>query len=114
VAAVIALVVLLALIIISVLAIAGRIPDHTWSFKLVFALDLFFAAVIFGQPRISISTMSGLVRDGKDGFLGLKLWQRDFLRWLEPRLSRQHVTHALQFDRQQWQWLLDNTPDSLP
>ena len=105
----IALILFLALIVISVLAIAGHIPDKAWSFKFVFALDLFFAAVIFGQFRISISTMSGLVRDGKDGFLGLKLWQRDFLRWLEPKLSRAHVIHALQFDRQQWQSLLDNT-----
>lgn len=68
--------------------------SQTWTFKLAFGLDLFGAAVIFGHFGISISTMAGLVRDGKDAPLQLRLWQRDFLRWLEPRLSNAHCEAA--------------------
>ncbi|MDB6085199.1 MAG: hypothetical protein JWN43_3080 [Gammaproteobacteria bacterium] len=108
----IALAILFALIVIAVLAIAHKIPDKTWSFKLVFALDLFGCAVIFQVSGLSISTLSGLVRDGKDAPFRLSPWQRSFLRWLEPRLSRAHVEGALAYDRANARFILDNTPGS--
>jgi hypothetical protein len=66
----------------------------TYSHEFLLALDLWAAAVLFNRPGITISTMSGLVRDGRDRPLALHEWQRAFLRWLEPRLSRAHVEKA--------------------
>lgn len=77
--------------------------SQTWSFKLIFGLDLLGAAIFFGQFGLSISTMAALARDGRAAPLKLRLWQEDFLRWLEPRLSRQHCEAALIFDRQRAQ-----------
>ena len=73
--------------------------DNTYSHDFLLALDLWAAAVFLGHFGITISTMSGLVRDGKDGPLKLHGWQRSFLRWLEPKLSRAHVNAALIADR---------------
>ncbi len=106
----IAVLILVAIAVIAVLAIAHRIPEKTWSFKLVFALDLFGAATIFQVFDASISTLCILVRDGKDAPFRLAPWQRSFLRWLEPKLSREHCRGALAYDRSRWQFLLDNTP----
>lgn len=68
--------------------------NRTYSHQFLLALDLWAAAVLFGVNGITISTLSGLVRDGKDGPFKLAPWQRAFLRWLEPRLSRAHVDAA--------------------
>lgn len=72
--------------------------SQTWTFKLVFGLDLFAAAIFFGQFGLSVSTMAGLVRDGRAAPLSLRLWQEDFLRWLEPRLSHAHCEGAIASD----------------
>lgn len=61
-------------------------------------LDFWAAATFFGAYGITVSTMAGLVRDGKDAPLRLYGWQRGFLRWLEPKLSREHCAKALQHD----------------
>jgi hypothetical protein len=84
--------------------------DETYSHNFLLALDLWAALVFFNRAGITISTMSGMVRDGKDGPLKLWGWQRSFLRWLEPRLGRAHVTGALKADRGRAQFIIDNTP----
>jgi hypothetical protein len=61
-------------------------------------LDFWAAATFFGHYGLTVSTMAGLVRDDKDGPLKLYGWQRSFLRWLEPKLSRDHCARALQHD----------------
>lgn len=76
-------------------------------FTIAFALDLFAASIFFGEFGVSVSTMAGLVRDGKDTPLRLWRWQRGFLRWLEPRLSRAHCAGAISYDRQRAQQVLD-------
>lgn len=76
-------------------------------FTIAFALDLFAAGIFFGEFGISVSTMAGLVRAEKDAPLKLWKWQRAFLRWLEPRLSRAHCDGAISFDRQRAQQVLD-------
>lgn len=73
--------------------------DTTYSHDFLLALDLWAAAVFFGHFGITVSTMAGLVRDGKDGPLKLHAWQRSFLRWIEPKLSRAHCAAALLADR---------------
>lgn len=78
-----------------------------WSFQFAFGLDLLAAAIFFGQFGISVSTMAGLARDRKAAPLKLYLWQEDFLRWLEPRLSRAHCAGAVSYDRQRAQQVLD-------
>jgi hypothetical protein len=85
--------------------------DKTLTFRIAFGLDLFAAAVVFGQYGISVSSMAGLVRDGLDGPLKLKLWQHDFLRWLEPKLSRAHCAGAVQYDRDRAQLVLNLLKD---
>jgi hypothetical protein len=69
-----------------------------YGFEAALGLDYWAAATFFGQYGITVSTLSGLVRDGKDAPLHLYGWQRSFLRWLEPKLGRAHVTMALQHD----------------
>jgi hypothetical protein len=70
----------------------------TFAFEAGLGLDYWAAASFFGHYAISISTMAGLVRDGKDAPLKLYPWQRSFLRWLEPKLSREHCAKAKQSD----------------
>lgn len=72
--------------------------DQTYSHNVLLALDLYCALIFFNRAGLTISTLSGLVRDGKDGPLKLWGWQRAFLRWLEPRLTRAHVDAALKAD----------------
>ena len=72
--------------------------DRTLSHNFLVGLDLWAAAVFTGVFGITISTMSGMVRDGADGPLKLRRWQRSFLRWLEPKLTRAHVDAALKAD----------------
>jgi hypothetical protein len=84
--------------------------DATYSHNVLLALDLFGALVIFNISGITISTLSGMVRDGKDAPLKLWGWQKAILRWLEPRLGRAHVTGALKADRARAQFVIDNTP----
>ncbi len=84
----------------------------TWTFNLAFGLDLFAAAIVFGQFGLSVSTMAGLVRDGRAAPLKLRLWQEDFLRWLEPRLSAAHCADALIFDRQRAKTVLQLLGDT--
>lgn len=81
----------------------------TFFFKFVFAMDLWFAAIFFGQFGFSISSMAGMVRAGQDTPLELRPWQRAFLNWLEPRLSREHCKGAIRFDRWRAQFVLDHT-----
>lgn len=69
-----------------------------WGKEAALGLDFLAAAVFFGHYGITVSTMAGLVRDDKDASLRLYEWQRSFLRWLEPKLSRQHCALALQND----------------
>jgi hypothetical protein len=69
-----------------------------WSREAALGLDFLGAAVFFGHYGITISTMAGLVREGKDAPLRLYAWQRRFLRWLEPKLSREHCALALKSD----------------
>jgi hypothetical protein len=69
-----------------------------WALEFGLGLDFWAAATFFGHYGITVSTMAGLVRDGNDAPLKLYGWQRAFLRWLEPRLSRQHCALALQSD----------------
>lgn len=71
---------------------------NSWGFEAALGLDYWAAATFFGHFGITVSTMAGLVRDEKDGLLNLYDWQRSFLRWLEPKLGRAHVTAALQHD----------------
>jgi len=73
--------------------------DKTLAFRVLFSWDLMLAAIFTGHWGISLSTMAALVRDGKDGPLKLALWQQDFLRWLEPRLSNAHCEAARLDDR---------------
>lgn len=68
--------------------------DKTYSHEFLLALDLYAAGLFFNHNGITISTMAGLVRDGKDAPLKLYGWQRSFLRWLEPRLSNAHCEGA--------------------
>lgn len=67
---------------------------RTWSHDFLLALDLWCAAVFFGVRGITISTLAVLVRDGQDALLNLRPWQKGFLQWLEPRLSRAHCDAA--------------------
>jgi hypothetical protein len=69
-----------------------------WGFEAALGLDYWACSTFFGQFGITVSTLSGLVRDGKDGPFKLYGWQRTVLRWIEPRLGRAHVTLALQHD----------------
>lgn len=85
--------------------------DQTYSHDFLIAFDLWAAGVFFGVRGLTVSTLSGLVRDGKDAPFKLHQWQRSFLRWLEPRLSRTHVDAALKTDREWATWVLANTPD---
>ena len=71
---------------------------NSWSFEAALGLDYWACATFFGQFGITVSTLSGLVRDGKDGPFLLYPWQRKALRWIEPRLGRRHVTLALEHD----------------
>jgi hypothetical protein len=70
----------------------------TYALEAGLGLDYWAAATFFGVYGITVSTLSGLVRDGKDAPLRLYAFQRSFLRWLEPRLSRAHCAAALQSD----------------
>lgn len=87
--------------------------SQTWTFKVIFALDLWAAAVFFGQFGLSISTMAALARDGRAAPLKLRLWQLEFLRWLEPRLSRAHCADALLFDRLRAQTVFSLLEDTI-
>lgn len=71
---------------------------NTLGFEMALGLDYWAAATFFGHYGITVSTMAGLVRDGKDGPLQLYSWQKKFLRWLEPRLSKTHCASALTND----------------
>lgn len=84
--------------------------DQTYSHDFLLALDLWAAAVFFGVFGVTLSTLSGMVRDGTDGPFKLRRWQRSFLRWLEPRLGRAHVAAALKADRGRAGLVLANTP----
>jgi hypothetical protein len=66
----------------------------TYALEAGLGWDYWGAATFFGHYGITISTMAGLVRDGKDAPLKLYGFQRAFLRWLEPRLSREHCEAA--------------------
>jgi hypothetical protein len=68
--------------------------DKTFTHNVLLAIDLWAALTFFNRAGITISTMAGLVRDGKAAPLKLWLWQEDFLRWLEPRLSNAHCEAA--------------------
>jgi hypothetical protein len=68
--------------------------DKTYTHDALLALDLWAAAVFFGAIGITVSSLAGLVRDGKDAPFRLRRWQRSFLGWLEPRLSRAHCEAA--------------------
>jgi hypothetical protein len=68
--------------------------SDTYSHEFLLALDLWAAAVFFNRPGITISSMSGLVRDRKDAPLELHGWQIAFLLWLAPRLSKRHTDAA--------------------
>lgn len=72
--------------------------SQSYSHQWLLSLDLYFAGVIFNRSGITISTMAGLVRAGKDGPLKLYRWQRAFLRWLAPRLSAAHCIAAREAD----------------
>lgn len=71
---------------------------NSWGFEAALGLDYWACATFFGQFGITVSTLCGLVRDGKEGPFGLYRWQRTVLRWIEPRLGRQHVNLALAHD----------------
>lgn len=82
----------------------------TYSHDFLIAFDKWCCAVFFGVDGLTVSTLSVLVRDGKDGAFKLHNWQKDLLlRWLEPKLSRAHVNEALISDRARAQFVLDNT-----
>jgi hypothetical protein len=81
----------------------------TYSHDFLIAFDKWCCATLFGVDGLTISTLSGLVRDGKDSAFKLHGYQRSFLRWLEPRLSRAHVEAARISDRARAQFVLDNT-----
>jgi hypothetical protein len=70
----------------------------TYALEAGLGLDYWVAATFFGVYGITVSTLSGLVRDGKDGPFKLYSWQRSFLRWLEPKLGRDHVEKAKRSD----------------
>lgn len=72
--------------------------SNTYSHEFLLALDLWAAGVFFNKNGITVSTLSGIVRDGKDAPLKLYGWQRAFLKWLAPRLSEAHTTAALAAD----------------
>lgn len=78
----------------------------SYAHEFLLALDLWAAAVFFNRAGITISTMAGLVRDGKDGPLKLWAWQRAFLAWLEPKLSNAHCERAKAADRDRAQWVV--------
>jgi hypothetical protein len=84
--------------------------DQTYSHNFLLALDLWGALVLFNRAGITISTMSGMVWNGKDTPLKLWGWQRALLRWIAPRLGRAHVAAALKADRGRAQFVIDNTP----
>lgn len=81
----------------------------TFALEAGLGLDYWAAATVFGVYGITISTLAGLVRDGKDSPFKLYRWQRAFLRWLEPRLSKEHCAAALKADRARAQFVLDHT-----
>jgi hypothetical protein len=70
----------------------------TFALEAGLGLDYWCAATFFGHYGLTVSTMAGLVRDGKDASLKLYPWQRSFLRWLAPRLSEAHCAKALRSD----------------
>lgn len=86
----------------------------TYNGRVWLAVDILAAAVFFNVTGVTVSTMSGLVRDGKDGPLELQGWQRAFLRWLASRLGRAHVARALAHDRARNAWVVTVTGDSSP
>lgn len=79
--------------------------DRTYSHDFLIAFDRWACAVFFGVSGITISTLSNLVRDGKDGPCKLHGWQRAFLKWLAPRLSKAHTEAAQQSDLANLEWL---------
>jgi hypothetical protein len=62
------------------------------------ALDYLGAALIFQKFRITISSMTWMVAEQRDAPLKLWRWQTAFLRWLGPRLGKDHREGARQFD----------------
>lgn len=67
---------------------------QTFGLEAALGLDFWASATFFGAYGLTVSTLAGLVRDGKDAPLKLYGFQRSFLRWLEPRLSRSHCEAA--------------------
>lgn len=83
--------------------------SSTYSHDFLIAFDKWCCAVFFGVDGLTVSTLSGLVYNGKDAAFKLHGWQKSFLRWLAPRLSKAHVTAALASDRARAQFVLDNS-----
>jgi len=81
-----------------------------WGLEVALGLDFWASATFFGRYGLTVSTLAGLVRDGKDADLRLYGWQRGFLRWLEPKLGRAHCAAALQSDRARAQLALSLMP----
>lgn len=72
--------------------------DDTYSHDFLIAFDYWCCAVFFGVLCMTVSTLSGLVRDGRDGPFRLHPVQKDFLKWLAPKLSKAHTDRARSAD----------------
>lgn len=93
-------------------AVAAMSWDQTYSHDSLIAFDKWCCATFFGVDGLTVSTLAGLVYAGKDSAFKLHGWQKRFLHWLSPRLSKAHVTAALISDRARAQFVLDNTISS--
>lgn len=79
--------------------------ERTYVYDFLLAFDRWCCAVFFGVPGITISTLSGEVRDGRDAPFKLHPWQKSFLGWLGPRLSKAHTDAARAEDLENAKWL---------
>jgi hypothetical protein len=62
--------------------------NNTWAFKLLLAIDVFFCSIIWRDPNVTISSMTGLER------------RKAVTKWwaLFMPLSDKHCEKAISFD----------------
>lgn len=83
-----------------------------WGWTLLYALDQFFAALLYNRPDLTISTLCWLVRANKDSPLklnSLQRWTLDVLgrglEWMFPG----HLESAREADYARGVWLVSIT-----